>query len=73
MAARVDPDGYTILLTDTTFAVNPSLLPRLPYGNCPPPLWCGDHAVMVCRMVPKTLVPGARRAVSTTVRTSASP
>ncbi len=32
-----------------------------------------DQAVTVCRMVLKTLVPGLRRAVSTTLRMSASP
>ncbi len=33
MVARADPDGYTVLLTDTTFTVNPGLLPRLPYDS----------------------------------------
>ena len=33
MVARADPDGYTVLLTDTTFTVNPSLLPQLPYNS----------------------------------------
>lgn len=33
MVARAEPDGYTVLLTDTTFTVNPGLLPRLPYDS----------------------------------------
>ena len=33
----------------------------------------GAQALMVVRMVPKTVVPDVRRAVSTTVRTAASP
>ena len=33
----------------------------------------GAQALMAVRMVPKTVVPDVRRAVSTTVRTAASP
>lgn len=33
MVARAEPDGHTVLLTDTTFTVNPGLLPRLPYDS----------------------------------------
>ena len=41
-------------------------------GNYSPPAR-GFHAPRVAAMVPKMLVPGVRRAVATTVLTSASP
>ena len=31
IASRALPDGYTILMITTTFAINPSLYPKLPY------------------------------------------
>lgn len=31
MVARSEPDGYTLLAVDSSFTVNPALLPRLPY------------------------------------------
>src|SRR3712207_9571809 len=31
IVARADPDGYTVLFTDSSFAINPSLVPRLPF------------------------------------------
>jgi tripartite-type tricarboxylate transporter receptor subunit TctC len=33
LAAKAPPDGYTILLVASTFAVNPSLVPKLPYDT----------------------------------------
>ena len=33
MAARAPADGYTLLLVASTFAVNPSLVPKLPYDT----------------------------------------
>ncbi|MES4792061.1 MAG: NADH-quinone oxidoreductase subunit E, partial [Chloroflexota bacterium] len=30
---RAEPDGYTLLALDSTFTINPSLLPRLPYDS----------------------------------------
>ncbi len=46
---------------------------RLRDGNYPPPRRRWDQAASVAMMVLKGLAPGARRAVSITVRTSASP
>jgi tripartite-type tricarboxylate transporter receptor subunit TctC len=31
IVARAEPDGYTVLFTDSSFAINPSLVPRLPF------------------------------------------
>jgi len=31
IASRAAPDGYTVLMITTTFAINPGLYPRLPY------------------------------------------
>jgi tripartite-type tricarboxylate transporter receptor subunit TctC len=31
IASRAAPDGYTMLMITTTFAINPSLYPKLPY------------------------------------------
>src|SRR5262245_49679255 len=31
IAAKGAPDGYTVLMITTTFAINPSLYPKLPY------------------------------------------
>jgi tripartite-type tricarboxylate transporter receptor subunit TctC len=31
IAAKANPDGYTLLMITTTFAINPSLYPKLPY------------------------------------------
>src|SRR5688572_5833247 len=31
IAARATPDGYTLLMITTTFAINPSLYSKLPY------------------------------------------
>ena len=31
MVARAEPDGHTVLLVDSSFAINPGLQPRLPY------------------------------------------
>ena len=31
IAARAVPDGYTLLMITTTFAINPGLYPKLPY------------------------------------------
>ncbi|HZQ61724.1 MAG TPA: tripartite tricarboxylate transporter substrate binding protein [Casimicrobiaceae bacterium] len=33
LVARAAPDGYTLLEVDTSFAVNPSLQPKLPYDS----------------------------------------
>ena len=33
LAVKAPPDGYTILLVASTFAVNPSLVPKLPYDS----------------------------------------
>lgn len=33
MVARAEPDGYTLLALDSTFTINPGLLPRLPYDS----------------------------------------
>ena len=33
LVARSAPDGYTVLAVDTTFTVNPSLQPKLPYDS----------------------------------------
>src|ERR1700679_3872520 len=30
-AAQASPDGYTMLVTDISFVVNPSLYPKVPY------------------------------------------
>ena len=43
------------------------------FGNYPPLRWVGIRGASVAMMVLKGLAPGARRAVSITVRTSASP
>jgi tripartite-type tricarboxylate transporter receptor subunit TctC len=31
--ARAEPDGYTVLAVDSTFCINPGLLPTLPYDS----------------------------------------
>jgi len=31
MVARAEPDGYTLLMTDASFTINPALHPRLPF------------------------------------------
>jgi tripartite-type tricarboxylate transporter receptor subunit TctC len=33
MVARAEPDGYTVLLTDASFTINPGLHPRLPFDT----------------------------------------
>src|SRR5947209_6924035 len=33
LVARSAPDGYTVLAVDTSFTVNPSLQPKLPYDS----------------------------------------
>lgn len=33
MVARSQPDGYTLLLVDSAFLVNPSLFPKMPYDS----------------------------------------
>lgn len=33
MVARAPADGYTVLIVDSSFAINPSLFPRLPYDS----------------------------------------
>ena len=33
MVARAPTDGYTMLIVDSSFAINPSLFPRLPYDS----------------------------------------
>jgi tripartite-type tricarboxylate transporter receptor subunit TctC len=33
MVARAPADGYTMLIVDSSFAINPSLFPRLPYDS----------------------------------------
>ncbi len=33
MVARAEPDGYTLLMTDSSFTINPGLHPRLPFDT----------------------------------------
>ncbi|HYF06796.1 MAG TPA: tripartite tricarboxylate transporter substrate binding protein [Acetobacteraceae bacterium] len=33
IVARAEPDGYTLLALDSTFTINPALMPRLPYDS----------------------------------------
>jgi tripartite-type tricarboxylate transporter receptor subunit TctC len=33
LVARAPADGYTVLIVDSSFAINPSLFPRLPYDS----------------------------------------
>ena len=42
-------------------------------SNYPPPVWASNQALTTARMVWNRLAPGLRRAVSMTVRISASP
>ncbi len=60
-AARATPGQGSIALDGKTRVITHPCFGR------------SDQAVTVCRMVLKTLVPGLRRAVSTTLRMSASP
>jgi hypothetical protein len=59
-------------------AIQPIPMPKhmpmkKPIGNYPRLERGGLQALTVARMVPKTVAPGAWRAVSTTVRIAASP
>ncbi|WP_426959047.1 Bug family tripartite tricarboxylate transporter substrate binding protein [Muricoccus radiodurans] len=33
LVAHAEPNGYTVLLTDSSFTINPGLVPRLPYDS----------------------------------------
>jgi len=51
IAATSKPDGYTFLVADTAFIINPFLMPKLPYDNLrdftPVALLTASHTVLV--------------------------
>jgi len=51
LAATSKPDGYTFLVADTAFIINPFLMPKLPYDNLrdftPVALLTASHTVLV--------------------------